>query len=512
MIPTKRAPRTALQHPPTSEVKQLPKAAEKWAILAAALLAIFYFVTSVQIASHRLFWFDEFFTVRIAQLPTWTMIWTALSHAADSLPPFYYMLVRVFGALFGNGEVVARMPSTLAVIAGLLLTFDCARRLTDGLHGLIAMSVLTCSFLPYYGYEARSYAIYFMFAALGFWVWTKTASDLRSAIFFGAALLLGVTMHYYAVMCLAPYALWELIRWKPWQRPSSKLVAGVVGVVVPAALMSPLILSFSRKFSSGFWNRPSFAELRAIFPQLFPDALLLLALIVIWIVLSATDDEDRVVKPMTASESVGWLFLCIPLAGFFLAELGTNAFFSRYFICALPGVAVAFSCLLWRNFSKDYRISLGIFLLLAGWGVGKQMATARNPQSVEATGIREFLSIESALRAEGKRYMVFYPPLIFSEAQYYSSHPDDCILLLPPDFDQPDESLASSPDPYLHQRLLLNLSQFYPMQFWRLYNLKAEAPEVALIEPSQGILDALQKAGFQVQVRSAAPLKVVYLH
>jgi 4-amino-4-deoxy-L-arabinose transferase-like glycosyltransferase len=512
MLTTKRASPTALQDSQKSELKRLPKAAEKWAILAAALLAIFYFVTSVQIASHRLFWFDEFFTVRMAQLPAWTMIWTALNHAADSLPPFYYMLVRAFGTLFGKSEVVARMPSTLAMVAGLLLTFDCARRLTDGLHGLIALSALTCSFLPYYGYEARSYAIYFMFAALGLWVWTKTASGLRSAIFFGAALFLAVTMHYYAVMCLAPYALWELIRWKPWQRPSSKLIAGFVGVVLPAALLSPLILSFSRKFSSGFWNRPSFAELRAIFPQLFPDALLLLALIMLWIVLSAADDEDTIVKPMAASESIGWLFLCIPLAGFFLAELGTNAFFSRYFMCVLPGVAVAFSCLLWRNFGKDYRVALGVFVLLAGWGVGKQMAVARNPQSVEATGIREFLSIESSLRAEGKRYMVFYPPLIFSEAQYYSSHPDDCILLLPPDFDQPDESLSSSPDPYLHQRLLVNLSQFYPMQFWRLYNLKAEAQDVALIEPSQSVLDALQKAGFQVQVRSAAPLKVVYLH
>src|SRR5271165_5167846 len=162
------SPRTALQHPRTSEPKQLPKAAEKWAILAATLLAVFYFATSIYIASHRLFWFDEFFTVRIAQLPTWTMIWTALSHAADSLPPFYYMLVRTFGVLFGRSEVITRLPSALAMVAGLLLTFDCARRLTDGLHGLIALSVLTCSFLPYYGYEARWYAIYFMFAALGF--------------------------------------------------------------------------------------------------------------------------------------------------------------------------------------------------------------------------------------------------------------------------------------------------------------------------------------------------------
>jgi len=505
------SPRTALQDPDRTEMKQHPGSAGKLALAAAMLLAAFYFATSIYIASHRLFWFDEFFTVRIAQLPAWTMIWTALSHAADSLPPFYYMLVRAFMTLFGTNEVIARLPSALAMVAGLLLTFDCARRLTNGLHGLIALSVLTCSFLPYYGYEARSYALYFMFAALGFWVWAKTASTLRAATLFGVVLFFAVTMHYYAAMCLVPYALWELLRWQRGQHPSLKLVAGFVGVAVPAILMSPLIVSFSRKFSSGFWNRPSFAELRAIFPQLFPDALLLLALIAVWIVLSANDEKDETAPPMAAAEAVGWLFLAIPLIGFALAELGTNAFFSRYFICVLPGVAVAFSCLLWRAFQNNYRVPLGILLLLAGWGVWKQMTVVEHPESVEATGIRDFLSIESLLRAEGKHYMVFSPPLIFSEAQYYSLHPDDCILLLPPDFERPSGAQPSSPDPYLHQRLLLNLSQFYPMRFWQLYNVRAYASEVALIAPSQDVLDALQQSGFQMQVRSAAPLKVVYL-
>src|SRR5271169_5830791 len=118
------SPRTAFHGPGTPELKQLPKASEKRTFLAAALLAAFYFSTSVYIASHRLFWFDEFFTVRIAQLPAWTVIWTALSHAVDSLPPFYYMLVGLFGTLFGSSEVVARLPSALAMVAGLLLTFD----------------------------------------------------------------------------------------------------------------------------------------------------------------------------------------------------------------------------------------------------------------------------------------------------------------------------------------------------------------------------------------------------
>ena len=117
--------------------------------IIALALAAFYLATTLHIASHRLFWFDELFSIAIARLPNWRNIWSALSHGADSLPPIYYMLVRLFDELFGPREIGARIPSALAMVAGLLLTFDCARRLTDGLHGLIAFSVLTCSFLTY---------------------------------------------------------------------------------------------------------------------------------------------------------------------------------------------------------------------------------------------------------------------------------------------------------------------------------------------------------------------------
>jgi hypothetical protein len=81
------------------------------------------------------------------------------------------------------------------MVIGLLLTFDCARRFTDGLHGLIALASLTCSFLPYYGYEARSYAIYFMLASLWLWLWACGPNDKWSAMTFGVVLFLAVTIH-----------------------------------------------------------------------------------------------------------------------------------------------------------------------------------------------------------------------------------------------------------------------------------------------------------------------------
>ena len=173
-------------------------------------------------------------------------------------------------------------------------------------------------------------------------------------------------------------------------------------------------------------------------------------------VLARRNDATIDLPPMKAGESVGWLFISILAVGFVLAEVKTNAYYSRYFICVLPGVAVAFACLLWRHFRYAPRVSLGICLLLTTWGIAKQVGAVEHPATVEPTGTRDYLQLEAPLRSEGKRFFLFSSPLLFLEAQYYSNHPEDCILLLPPAFTQGVDLTRNSPDPYLHQRLLLS--------------------------------------------------------
>jgi len=404
----------------------------------ATTLAAFYLATSIYVASHRLLWFDEILTVDIARLPGYAAIWDALAHAADGTPPGYYIPTRVSEMLLGPTAVAVRLPSALAMVIGLLLTFDCARHFTDGLHGLIALASLTCSFLPYYGYEARSYAIYFMLASLSLWLWACGPNDKWSAMTFGVVLFLAVTIHYYAVLLLVPYALWELSRWKPWQLPSPKLVAGLFGVGIAGGLLSKLMSSYSRQFSAGFWAMPSFNELRVLFYELFPDGLFLLVVAMVWIVVMTMSRTENVhVNRQREAEAVGWLFPCIPLAGYVLAEWKTNASLSRYFISALPGIAVAFSCLLWRHFHLMRRVSLGILLLLTTWGVANQLRTVRHPDSVDPnrqqTKTRYYLDLQEQLRSEGKRFMVFSSSILHVEVAHYSEHPEECILLLPSD-------------------------------------------------------------------------------
>ncbi len=68
-------------------------------------------------------------------------VWKAAAHGVDGMSPVYDLLVRASEKLFGHREIAARLPSALAMTAGLLVIFDCTRRVTSGLYGLIALSV-----------------------------------------------------------------------------------------------------------------------------------------------------------------------------------------------------------------------------------------------------------------------------------------------------------------------------------------------------------------------------------
>src|SRR5437870_9976767 len=125
--------------------------APRWHWSLALLLAGFYVVSSLYVSAHRLLWFDEILTALVSRLPNLRTMWKALSEVAEQTPPLYFLITRTFDQMFRHGDIGLRVPSALALGAGLLVTFDIARRLTDGLYGLIAMSSPATSSVIYYG-------------------------------------------------------------------------------------------------------------------------------------------------------------------------------------------------------------------------------------------------------------------------------------------------------------------------------------------------------------------------
>jgi len=493
---------TLLERPATGndaaggEASAAPRAVERWSLFAAFALVAFYLASSLYISAHRLLWIDEVLTAMTTRLPGCTAIWRAFARGADGLPPTYFMLMRPFDALFRHSDFGLRVPSALAMIAGMLLTFDCARRLTNGLHGLIALSVLTCSFLPYYGHEARSYALYFMLAALALWIWSyDTKNRWPAAVAFGGVLLLALGTHYYAVLCLVPYAVLELANWKPG-RPSRKLAAGSIAVLSAIAILWTPIEAGRRFYPANYLTRPSLEVLRTTFADLFPDSLLLLAIVMVWIALLAGKRRRAPLAPMQPAERLGWFFFLIPIAGYVLAQVA-HAFQLRYLIAALPGIAVAFSCWLWRHFQRAAHVSLGVLLILAGWGLAKQVSAVRHPESGYYSPVREINATETVWLNEGKRYFVVSNPSRYLEALYYSPRPDRYVYFF---LD------------YAGQHEMRTLGLYYPMHFWKLEDLKQHAPEVALIMPTSHIVGAVRQAGMQVDTRTSGALDFDYLH
>jgi hypothetical protein len=450
----------------------------RWSFPGALLLAAYFLASSIYISYHRLFWYDEVFTTLTTRLPDWHTIWRALvEENADPSPFGFFVIARIFDKLFGPGEIGLRLPSALAMSAGMLITYDCVRRVADSLHGLIAMAVVGCSFLPYYGYEGRCYALLFLFASAVCWAWIGN----RSALLLFALFSCGVLIHYYLVLCLVPLVMDEAWGWRPWKRPSARIVACILGSFVGIAVLSPQILASRRVHAGKWWTLINTRQIPVVLTDIFPAGLFLLAMATVWIAWSVPR-KPIVVAPVSTAELVGWSFLLTLVAGYVGARLVTHAFLNRYFIGMIPGVAIAFSCSVWRRFPGITRIPVGILVLLAGYGIANQAAYMMQVEEIPAYGpaqtrTRAILAMEDQLSSQGKSYIVFDDgDLRFLEARYYSKHPERYALWK-------DEM----PPP----------SRYYPMQVWTVEEIKRHSREAAFLDLPARRLELLQRSGFR---------------
>jgi hypothetical protein len=469
-----------------------------WTWAAAILLAAFFLATSLFIASRRLFWFDEILTVLFARSPSVHSLWQALLGGGDQSPFPFFLAVRASEWIFGRGELAARIPSAVALAVGLLLTFDCTRRFTNGLYGLMAQALLTCSFLPFYGYEARPYGLFFMFSALLLWFWLRVGeTSKRAAVAFGALVCAATMVHFYLIFCLIPYATYELLQWR---RPSLKLIAGAIGEGLGLALLSPQLLAGRGVVMHGsWWIRPNLANLEDIFGKFFPYGLFLLALVML---LTAVVNPRKSLAPlpMPDAERLGWFFLLIPFAGYVVAIAVTKSFLDRYFIGALPGVAVALASLLHRHFGEKRFISGAILIFFTAIGVAHQASKVRNPELIQSYGdqqrdTKQLIQWENTFNQEGKRYTAVHRGrLVWLEAWYYSKHPERYYAISEPG------------------TACWTLQSAFPtVQCWTPDDLKRHARETAVVLSDLGNLQDLKDAGFTVSVRAGYPVEIFYL-
>lgn len=190
----------------------------------------------------RSLWYDEAFTAAMANTPTLSDFSTALS--SDVHPPAHYLIVKLFVALFGDSEVVLRLPSLIAGLLLIYVVWRLALVLTwdKGVAWTSAILIAVLPAMSYYSVEAR----YPMLLALA--VCTALVGLLERRLWLVVFVLYWVPLLHATgviytgvILILSAYYL-------------GTRAAKIIFLVSPSVIISGvLILAQSGDVANGFW-------------------------------------------------------------------------------------------------------------------------------------------------------------------------------------------------------------------------------------------------------------------
>lgn len=125
--------------------------------LAALAVGAVTVLLIMLMAVGRSIWFDEGYSILLARESYGELL--ALT-AVDAHPPFYYLLLKVWGSLFGFEEFTLRLLSAIFMGGAVSIALVLTKRLFGTKAFLVAIPALVLApFLLRYGYEVRMYAL-----------------------------------------------------------------------------------------------------------------------------------------------------------------------------------------------------------------------------------------------------------------------------------------------------------------------------------------------------------------
>lgn len=158
-------------------------------------------------------WLDEATTYNIA-MKSLPEIWQTTTGGEFNPPLFYW--VEHFMLVFGNSEAVLRFIPALLGILTIPLIYLIGKEFMDRNTGIIAAAAVAFSpFLVFYSQEARAYSmmLFFVAAAMVFYLKALKSNDLMNWGLFGLFSALAFWSHFYALVIIGSlflYALYDL--------------------------------------------------------------------------------------------------------------------------------------------------------------------------------------------------------------------------------------------------------------------------------------------------------------
>jgi hypothetical protein len=411
-----------------SRIDSLAAVLENSRIWPFAIFLVLYLPLTILIASRKLIWDDEFFTVYLSRPASMADVLKGLATGADQHPPFFYFLTHQVMTVLGASHVTLRLVSLFGYGLFCICLFFLLRSRTSVLWATVGMFVpLISNPAYYYATEARGYALMLGFCALALLSWQQ-ATALRKRLIWlcllFVALALAVSSHYYAVLFLIPLGLGELVRTYSLKRFDLPIWVSFCGVAVSPIVFLSTIRQAS-KYSSHFWAVPYLSRVLDFYPIFIGNSstILLLALVVflvnyLWPTPYSDSGNHAVISGGTTSwEIVAWVGIAaIPLFAMVLAKLVTHAYIERYVIAALIG-AVLIICTSGFHISCRSRVVPFLLVLICSFFFLLQGVLSLRSQSI---ALNTFLENLAALAPHTKQPLVISDITTFHRVSFYA--------------------------------------------------------------------------------------------
>lgn len=315
------------------------------------LYSIALLLATGMIAARRHLWWDEIDVYYIATQPTFRAILHSLSFGLDWQPPTYYIplycLVKWFGATPFVLRTIAIFPYWLAT---LVVYFTVARR-TAPIFGFVAMLFPSLTLAFDYSFEARPYALVFLFSACAFLSWQLTQEKRARRLALPAlSISIGAAfaVHYNACLVVLPLLAGEVILAARRRTLDFPVLLSICCGGIPALFLFPNMLAH-RSFAVVPANASLIERLGTAYQALFSPLILFLfwipAALAVWLALPRKNCGDRralVSEFESLSLAVSGMFLLIPIV-FCVISHFTQTYYPRYVIETIVGAAIFFA-------------------------------------------------------------------------------------------------------------------------------------------------------------------------
>lgn len=182
------------------------------------------------ISINQSLWLDEATTALVAQMSL-TDIFTKFL-PADFHPPFYYLLMKGWGGVFGFSEVSLRIPSIIFGVATIYFIYLIAKKIFDIKTAWTASLIsATSGLLIYYSQEARMYSLTAFLATVSVYLFLE-----KKWFLFSIAIALLAMTDYLALLILPVFLIFA-------GKDIKKLLASLVLVVAVFIFWSPIFLT-----------------------------------------------------------------------------------------------------------------------------------------------------------------------------------------------------------------------------------------------------------------------------